>query len=556
MFRFRDYIRGTFMKTRNIIVVAAILIAVAATSFGQLSMAKADWARGPVQSLMTREDLAAWNALKSDAEADQFIALFWARRDPTPGTPQNEMREEFDRRVQYADQTFSTARQRGALSDRGKVLILFGPPARAVRSGGPGGIAGTTSPAGSIAGRTTDTEAEDTSTAERQMWTYEGAPAERLFSAPKVEFRFIDRAGNHDLRMETPRIDFAAAQQRVVTGAITQPNLTSATMQQKPAPTPQPQPVAAAPDAPMTTLKTAALETAVADAKTQKTPSKALISYAEFVAPTGDYYVPIELYVPASAGLVADAADTFFGVIEDATGKRVMAFEEPAKLTASKNDYFVDRSLNLPSGKYTATFGLAKAGTPVVSASAPLELNALTKESKGTSHLILSNNIYEMPEAAPVKSPFAFGKLKIVPKADLVFTNKDELGYFVEIHNPGLAEQTTTAVETVTKAVSPDTTVSQSKPVVLSQQGLPKLQMKMDLLDKAGKVLAGAPLSDVQALPLSGQPGPGQYAIINGIPLAQLSKPLPPGEYTLRMKIIDTISKQSYNLEQKFRISA
>ena len=527
MFRFRDYIRGTFMKIRNFVIFAAILIAVATTSFGQLSMAKADWARGPVQFLMTKEDQAAWNALKSDAEADQFIALFWARRDPTPGTPRNEMREEFDRRVQTADQTFATARQRGALTDRGKVLVLFGAPTRAVRSGGSGGIAGTTSPAGSIAGRTTDTEAEDTATAERQMWTYEGAAAEKLFSAPKVELRFIDRSGTHDLRMETPRIDFTAAQQRVVTGAITQPNLTSATMQQKPVPAPQAQPVAAAPEVPMTTLRTAALETAVADAKTQKAPGKAMISYAEFVAPTGDYYVPIELYVPGSANLATDAADTFFGVIEDATGKRVMAFEEPAKLTASKTDYFVDRSLNLPSGKYTATFGLAKAGTPVIVTSAPLELNALTKESTGTSHLILSNNIYEMAEAAPVKSPFAFGKLKIVPKANYVFSNKDELGYFVEVHNPGIDPAS----------------------------NLPKLQMKLDLLDSKGKALAGAPLSDAQALPLSGQVGPGQYAIINGIPLAQLSKPLAPGEYTLRMKIVDTISKQSYNLEQKFKIS-
>ena len=80
--------------------------------------------------------------------------------------------------------------------------------------------------------------------------------------------------------------------------------------------------------------------------------------------------------------------------------------------------------------------------------------------------------------------------------------------------------------------------------------------MKMDLVDSKGKTLAGAPLTDAQALPLSGAPGAGQYAIINSIPLAQMSKPLPPGDYTLKMKIIDTITKQSYNLEQKFTIAA
>ena len=509
------------MKFRTTIFAATIVLA-AAAGFAQLSMAKADWARGPVQYFMTKDEVAQWNALKSDAEADQFIVLFWAKRDPTPGTPQNEFRADFESRVQYADQHFGNARQRGSLTDRGKVLILFGAPTRAVRSGGAGAINRPTTPA-----QPPSTEAEDTATAEQQLWIYEGAIAEKNFGAPRVELRFIDRMGNQDFRMETPRIDFTAATQRAITSAITRPSLTVAELQKQ-----QPQPLPAAtqtappaPPPPTTTLKTAALETAVTNARPS---NKALISYAEFVAPTGDYYVPVELYVPASAGLAADAADTFFGVIEDSTGKRVTAFEEPAALVASKTDYFVDRTLTLPSGKYTAILGLAKAGAPVVVTSAPLELNTLTKESTGTSRLILSNNIYEMTAAAPVRSPFAFGKLKIVPKANEVFTNKDELGYFVEIHNPGI-----------------DTT-----------SNLPKLQMKMDLVDSKGKTLAGAPLTDAQALPLSGAPGAGQYAIINSIPLAQMSKPLPPGDYTLKMKIIDTITKQSYNLEQKFTIAA
>jgi hypothetical protein len=287
--------------------------------------------------------------------------------------------------------------------------------------------------------------------------------------------------------------------------------------------------VPAAPAAPITELKTPALQTAITAAKAEKGAAKgSVISYAEFVAPTGDYYIPVSLYIPASAGIATDAADTLFGVVEDATGKRVLAFEEPARLTASKSDFFVDKTLNLPSGKYTLAVGLAKAGAPVVIATAPVELNALTKESTGTSRLILSDNVYEMTEAAPVKSPFAFGKLKIVPKATMQFTNKDELSYFIELHNPG---------------VDPTT-------------NMPKLQLKMDLLDGKGKPVAGAPLSDAQALPLSGAPGPGQYAIINGIPLSQMAKPLPPGDYTLKMKIVDTVSKQSYNLEQKFKITA
>ena len=513
------------MRLRTLLIAATAALAMAASGYAQLSMAKADWARGPVQYLMTKDELAQWNKLKSDAEADQFMALFWARRDPTPNTPQNEFRQDFETRVAYADQHFGTARQRGSLTDRGRILILFGAPTRAMRTGGRGAINTPTTPGGTLgaAGATTGSEAEDTSTAEQQMWVYEGAVAEKSFGAPKVELRFIDRMGQGDMRLETPRVDLTSAAQRIVMSAITQPGLSAIpTYQQQPVAQPV---AAAAPAAPSTSLKTAALETAVTDVKPS---NKAIVSYAEFVAPTGEYYVPLEVYVPASAGLAADAADTFFGVIQDATGKRVTAFEEPATLTASKSDFFVDKSLNLPAGKYTAVVGLAKAGAPIIVTSAPLEITGLTKESVGTSPLILSNNIYELQTAAPVKTPFAFGKLKIVPKANEAFSNKDELGYFVEVHNPAI-----------------DTTTN-----------LPKLQMKMDLVDSKGKTVAGAPLSDANALPLSGAVGPGQYAIINSIPLAQMSKPLPPGDYTLKMKIIDTISKQSYNLEQKFKISA
>jgi len=67
-----------------------------------------------------------------------------------------------------------------------------------------------------------------------------------------------------------------------------------------------------------------------------------------------------------NSGVTPDGADTFFGIVEDTAGKRVAVFEEPAKLTASKTDLYYDRTLILPSGKYRATFGLAKAGAPVV----------------------------------------------------------------------------------------------------------------------------------------------------------------------------------------------
>lgn len=52
---------------------------------------------------------------------------FWRRRDPTPGTSENEFRDEFFTRVRYADEQFSVLGP-GWRSDRGRVYIQFGPP--------------------------------------------------------------------------------------------------------------------------------------------------------------------------------------------------------------------------------------------------------------------------------------------------------------------------------------------------------------------------------------------------------------------------------------------
>jgi GWxTD domain-containing protein len=510
------------MKRIRLLIVAAIAALSAVSGFAALSPAKADWAKGPVQFLMTKDEVAQWNGLQSDADADTFIALFWARRDPTPGTPRNEFREDFEARAAYADKAFAAPRVRGSLTDRGKALIIFGAPTKVYHSGG----AASQMPQPSV----TDTALGNDQGNETFTWSYEGDTAQRRFGLPKAELRFVDRLNTGDFRMEIPRFDYSAAQQRIIAAEITQPNLTSVPKVQTQTVT-VPMPITPrAPVAPSTTLKTAAFETAVTEAKSAKAnPKGAMITYVEFVSPTGEYYVPVSLTVRGSAGLNPEAADTVFGVVEDASGKRVAAFEEPAKLTASKSDFFYDRTIDLPAGKYTVALGLGKGTTPVFVVTSPLEVAAVSNTATGVSKLILSNNIHEAPEAAPVKSPFAFGHLKIVPTA--IFSNKDDLDYFVEIHNPGIDPAT----------------------------NLPKLQMKIDLSDGKGRTLS-APLADMPALPLSGQPGPGQYGIIGtatggGIPLAQVTPPLAPGDYTLKLKIVDTVAKQSYTLEQKFKIT-
>src|ERR1700692_153740 len=114
------------MRANSMCVVLAI--AVSSSGLAQVSPKYAYWTEQPEHFLMTKEEMKQWKTLRSDEEAVAFIDLFWARRDPTPSTVRNEFHEEFDRRVQFADNQFSSGRGRGALSDPGRAIILLGPP--------------------------------------------------------------------------------------------------------------------------------------------------------------------------------------------------------------------------------------------------------------------------------------------------------------------------------------------------------------------------------------------------------------------------------------------
>ncbi len=61
------------------------------------------------------------------SERLQKFEEFWEEHDPTEGTAANELRDEYYRRVQFANQSFSTFRD-GWKTDRGMIYIIFGPP--------------------------------------------------------------------------------------------------------------------------------------------------------------------------------------------------------------------------------------------------------------------------------------------------------------------------------------------------------------------------------------------------------------------------------------------
>ena len=87
-----------------------------------------DWADGPVRFLMTPEERRAFTRLADTVSRSEYVTTFWKRRDPKPETQENEFRDEYEKRVAFADSRFTQGETAGSLTDRGMVFILLGPP--------------------------------------------------------------------------------------------------------------------------------------------------------------------------------------------------------------------------------------------------------------------------------------------------------------------------------------------------------------------------------------------------------------------------------------------
>jgi GWxTD domain-containing protein len=85
------------------------------------------WLNEEVAYIITPEERKAFLSLGNDEERDAFIQQFWQRRNPDPDSPENAFREEYYRRIAYANEHFG-AGEPGWKTDRGHIYITWGPP--------------------------------------------------------------------------------------------------------------------------------------------------------------------------------------------------------------------------------------------------------------------------------------------------------------------------------------------------------------------------------------------------------------------------------------------
>jgi GWxTD domain-containing protein len=132
---------------KRLIIVFAVLFLISPLfplqnqSAEDLSPKYKKWLEEDVRYIVSSVEKEVFLQLTSDRERDLFTEAFWKHRDPTPGTPENEFRNEHYRRINYANTHFGVGTSKpGWKTERGEIYIILGEPRDVHRYSGEGSL--------------------------------------------------------------------------------------------------------------------------------------------------------------------------------------------------------------------------------------------------------------------------------------------------------------------------------------------------------------------------------------------------------------------------------
>ena len=116
-----------------VVVVAAALAALPAavqkTAVKDLAPKFRAWLEEDVVYIISPKEKDVFLQLTNDREREMFITAFWKARDEDPSTPENKVKDEHYRRIEYANKNFGRGLKAGGWrSDMGRIYITLGEP--------------------------------------------------------------------------------------------------------------------------------------------------------------------------------------------------------------------------------------------------------------------------------------------------------------------------------------------------------------------------------------------------------------------------------------------
>jgi GWxTD domain-containing protein len=504
--------------------LALVLLLAATPCLAALDKHK-DWEKSPASVyLATDDEKKEWKKIASDEEAEKFIALFWARRDPDLKTPANEFRERFDILVKKADELFPLGRKRGALTERGRALILIGPPKSTANKA----IVGSR-PELDSSNPTTGATGADVLGSSSGMkavmvqWLYEKPQLPAWADIPSLDLKFeVDQSALVERLIDgraATRLETKAAQV-----ALVNPQLKEVPVYK-------------------TKEQVAAEQKAAADKAAEESKGPALsegaratldglvkepfgplallaVSYRD-----GASRLMLQLFVPAGAAGTGEGAKLLV-LVRDKDGKDAVRLEEAAALRKTKADFFTDRAVRVVPGDYDVAAALVDpAGKVLTSARRPITVPPLPTEF-AASPLVVAINDFPV-EAPKPDEPFTFSARRFVVKGDGRVDPADGLSYAVRVYNP--------PVDPVSQ------TVTLKRTVKIKPKGQPAIDVP-------------TPPEEPAKVPEQKEQGMLVLDIAGGVVESNLGQYLKPGDYELRLTLTEPTTQKKLDLATPFTV--
>jgi GWxTD domain-containing protein len=501
------------------LIVLALLVSAAFPVFAALDKYK-DWDKSPEFAyLATDAEKKDWKKVASDDEAEKFIALFWARRDPDIKTPRNEFRERFEALVKIADERFQLGRKRGSLSERGKALILIGPPLEIASKSSVENPYGLEAQQRSMNAPGGPASGSAGAAAMTYTFVYDRAHLPPWADTPSLDLRF-----KVDVSLVTEYlVDMSAAkhlEEKAVKVALANPDLKELPIYKTK------EQVEADEKAAIEAAKGPALSPASRAAidGLAKEPFGTLallpLAYRD-----GGTRLSVQLYVPAAAvGAVTGARLAI--VARTADGTEAARVDEDARLLKTRSDFFADRALRVVPGDYDVAAVLLDAtGKVLVSGRRPVTVPALPTEFSASPLVVAVNDFpTDVPKA---DDPFTFSARRFVVKGDGKLDASDGLSYAVRVYNP--------PVDAVNR------TVTLRRTIKLKPKGQPPIDVP-------------TPPEEPAKVPDEKENGALVLDLAGGIIESNLGQYLKPNDYELRLTILDTVTQKKIELVAPFTV--
>ena len=493
------------------------------------------WMNEDVVYIITDEEKKAFKQLKTDDERQTFVENFWARRDPTPDTEENEYKEEHYRRIAYANDHYASGIP-GWKTDRGMIYIKYG-PADEIDS----------HPSGGSYERPIEEGGGETSTYPFEDWRYRYI--EGVGTNVQIEFVDTTMSGEYHISLDpeekdallyVPGAGLTLSEQMGMSDQsqrFTRTDGTHLGTGNQPLPESMNEftrleQYANLQKAPVIKFKD--LEAAVNSTIRYNTlPMRVRADYIRVTDAT--VLTSITLLFKnndlnyATKEKVSKATINLYGRVTSLTRKPVNWFEDtvsaevPAEMLqqAMTGSQIYSKTIPLAPGTYRLNI-VAKdtVGNTMNNFEMALNVPHYDEDQLGSSSVILADQIERVPTKSIGAGPFVIRSTKVRPRVDDVFKREETMGIYTEFYNFGMDEKTKKPEGTVEYEVVD----AQNKTVLSSTEELSAIPNSSAFLVTVEK-----------KLPL---------------------KSLPPGKYTLRLKVTDKLKNRSLTPSAQFTVIA